>query len=58
MIYGHFEDAQTRACRPHLHLQIPTVGLLAQFELFKSFAADRPEGTHVRVADAVKSAEQ
>jgi hypothetical protein len=50
----HFQDAQARTRRSHLHFQIPTVGELAHAELQQRVAADGSKRAHVGIAHAVK----
>src|ERR1700730_6588911 len=58
MIHRHLENAQTRACGLHLHLQIPPVGLLTHAEPLEQVAPDRSKWTHIRVTNTVQYRQQ
>jgi hypothetical protein len=47
------EDTQAGTRRLHLHLQVPTVGLLPHIEASETIPADGAKRAHVRVANAV-----
>ena len=48
------DDAQAGARRPHLHFEVPAVGLFAHAEPHQRIAPDRAERAHIGVADAVE----
>ena len=50
----HFKDAQPGARRPHLHFEIPAIGVFAHREAHQRVAADRPKRAHIGVMDAVE----
>src|ERR1043166_5659780 len=58
MVDGDFENSQPGARSFHLHLEVPTVCLLAHPELFERNTSDRAKRTHVRVANTVKDGYQ
>src|SRR4029077_1763913 len=54
VIGGNLQYAQSRSRRSHLHLEIPSVGQLADSKLHERVAPDRTQGAHVRITHAVK----
>src|SRR5438552_13106363 len=54
MVYRNLKNAQPRARGFHLHLQIPTISLLAHVEFGERLETNRSKRAHVSVTDAVK----
>src|SRR5262249_26071835 len=48
-----FENAQSGARRPHLHLEVPSVSHLTHTEAPQREGADRSEGAHVREVNTI-----
>src|ERR1700720_1708690 len=53
-----FEYAQPGAGRPHLHLEVPAVGLVSHAQAHQHIAPDRPEWAHIGVTHAIKQAQR
>jgi hypothetical protein len=53
---GDFENAKPLPRRFHLHFEVPAVSHLAQAKRKQSITADRTEGAHIRVPEAVEQA--
>ena len=54
MIDWHFENAQSSARGPHLHLQVPTVGFFFHRQSLECVVPDGAKRTHVGVTNAVE----
>jgi hypothetical protein len=55
VIDRYFKYSESGPRGPHLHLEVPTVCLLAHREPFERIAPDRAKRTHIGIADAVQS---
>ena len=54
--HGHFQNAQLRTRRFHLHLKIPAIGHLGHVQLLERVASDGAERSHICVADSIENA--
>ena len=57
MVYGDFENTQSGTRSTHLHLEIPTIGLLTHAEPLKCIPPNRAKRTHVGVTNSVKESQ-
>src|SRR6266487_2564338 len=57
MVYGDFENTQSGTRSTHLHLKIPTIGLLTHAEPLKCIPLNRAKRTHIGVTNAVKESQ-
>src|SRR5438876_10468067 len=58
MIHRHFQNAQSLSRCAHLHLEIPSVGFLLHPESIQRLPPDRPERTHVGVANTIEKSQK